>query len=545
MEEKRVYTYTVASGLTDTRGTIPMQPITTGMGTGFTSATGMGTGFTGTTEVGGTLPPTPREAVNVLSPIHPTEVAAGAVVHPTEHMVSTLRPSETMSGLGYMTSAEGLVSPVTPPSELMSSLRLQTQEPMVRTTEIIQERPISEKFVRVEAPTVIREYSSHLATEGKLMHPVETRQVPLVPVVENIRPETRQLPITTETFIETRPMETMRPLETTRPLETISHVETIKTVEPMKPIVETTRSLETRPLETLRPIDTTVGSMTHAEVIPPVGTHTMGTTMGSTAMGTTAHHEVHEEEKKGGFFSHMFHHHGAATHPKEVHDDLADRFIHQFEKSPRELSYYEQFVVQYNRGMRLTPTQARRLVEVLLKNSRAGRTVNYYSVYALELLLKLAIADPIVHAELERIDDTALSGLRLDKYILNDETKPLGLSFLWYLNRYLGRTRFEQFVVSKKAERDTMLHGNIRDYLATQQDLTINSFLESISRRLPPLLPHAPIGAHLITQRPVLIEKQLVTERPVIVTETVTHTVGAPSGLIAIPTTGSSTIYKV
>jgi hypothetical protein len=248
-------------------------------------------------------------------------------------------------------------------------------------------------------------------------------------------------------------------------------------------------------------------------------------------------------EKKEGFFQHLFHHGGtgtgttaAATHPTAASHATAashlpttmsstneayeqgDRFIDQLNRNKDELSYYEQFVVQYNRGMRFTPEQAKRLVEVLIRNSAGGkgRAVPYYSPYALELLLKLAVADPIIHNEMERLGDQELRMIRMDKYIGEDETKPLGLNFVLYLYKYLNKRRYQDYVITNKPEKDQLIHKQLSDYLATQQAYSMEPFVEGISRRLPPLLPHQPIGAHILSmsEMPMTGETYLMSKQP-------------------------------
>jgi len=167
----------------------------------------------------------------------------------------------------------------------------------------------------------------------------------------------------------------------------------------------------------------------------------------------------------------------------------ADRFIEEIARLPKELAYYEQCIVRYNEGMRFTPEQGRRFVEVLIKNARGSRFVAatpYYSAYALELLLKLAMVDTIIRYELQRLSLDDWKAMRLHRYIRRDETKPLGYNFILFLSRVIPTWNTHQVIVTKKGKSDQQLRAEIDDYLgrySSCKELPI--FLDSTMHRLP------------------------------------------------------------
>jgi len=197
----------------------------------------------------------------------------------------------------------------------------------------------------------------------------------------------------------------------------------------------------------------------------------------TTTTGTTASHHL------GGPTSY-----GPTTH---LEQSLVDRFVEQFEKHPAELTNYEQFVVQYNRGMIIQPQQARRLVDALITNGRGGKR-HHYAPYAMELLMKLALVDPLIGREISASDAGRLQSLRLGKYISNDETKPLGLNFLQYLNTNNPTIRYDQIITSKNRDKQSRLHQEISTWMASGQGTGFQQ--ADVSRRLPPLIRQSGMG---------------------------------------------------
>jgi len=485
--------------------------MTSGFAPGMTSGfvPGMSSGLAGMAP-GSVYTVPPVESISSASRIQPTELAAGPVVHPSEHMTSMLRRGETIEGMERLKEGEGISAGVAPPLEAAAALRMQPA------------------------------YSSIVGAQ-QFAPVVEERGIPMVPV-ESHRTQlcgTGLGTVETARVVETAPGAILR----TPSYETVTRVPVTTTILP----TTTTFPVTTTSTSTVLPSvvgepQTSFGSGTFSPIgsqtfIPTTVTPTVATTTGTTA-------PVHEKQ---GFFSHLFHHQPAAatttgtgvttgTTYRDPLSEQAERFIDNIARHPRELSYYEQFVVQYNRGMRFSPTQARRLLEVLLKNSAAKGMVPYYSVYAMELLLKLAIADPIFHNELARVEDQLLSNVRVGSYLSNDETKLLGLNFVYYTSRFLGRPRYQEWVVSKKANQDSAWHQEIDSYILAHQNMDIILFLDSISRRLPPLLPHAPIGPHLMAL-PAQKVPLMTTQR-----ETIT-TVSQPE-TTTLCTMGTSTTYR-
>jgi len=504
-EREKVYTYTVNPAGTP-GGSYGTMPTTSNMGAQFLPSsssgampsagysTGMGPGMVYT------VPPV--ESISSASRIQPTELAAGPMVHPSEHMTSMLRRGETIEGMERLKEGEGISAGAAPPLEAAAALRMQ---PAYASTNIVGAQPAAPFMEERAIPMVpVESHRTQLCGPG-FGRTVETaRMVETVPGQMLRAPSyetvTREIPVTTTT--------TTIPVTTT--MGSTSSVLPSVVGEP-----------QTFGSGTFTPMASQSYAPMASQSYAPMASQTFAPTTVTTPAATTSAAPVHEKQ---GFFSHLFHHQPAATTAgagttaatttyKDPLSEQAERFIDNIAKHPRELSYYEQFVVQYNRGMRFTPTQARRLLEVLLKNSAAKGMVPYYSVYAMELLLKLSIADPIFHNELARVEDQLLSNVRIGSYLANDETKLLGLNFVYYTSRFLGRSRYQDWVVSKKANQDTMWHQEIDSYILAHQNMDIILFLDSISRRLPPLLPHAPIGPHLIatTQKVPLMRETLTT----------------------------------
>jgi len=373
-----------------------------------------------------------------------------------------IHPSEVLTGGARIGAEELLHAPMAPGTEALTALRLEGREP-----------GYAAHATAVPVTTMV----APVSTTSQYITPTTT----VVSSLSNVS----AIPVTTRVIEENVIREEIRPTTTS-----------ISTVTASPPMVAT-------PMVATPMVSTTMVST--PMVSTPVVTPVTGTPLTTT---TLAHHE----EKKHGFhFPHLFGHHkettttSAATGPTSygpsthLHLDQADRFIEEFTKHPSELSYYEQFVVQYNRGMRFTPIQARKLVDVLAKNSSAGtgKSVRYYSVYALELLLKLSIVDPIIASEVYSMDTPGLRALSIHKYLADDETKPLGLNFLLFLYRRNPSLRYEEFVVHKNKDKERMLHKSVSDFFAAQQLGGVGTYGEGlghtydISRRLPPIIPHA------------------------------------------------------
>jgi len=202
--------------------------------------------------------------------------------------------------------------------------------------------------------------------------------------------------------------------------------------------------------------------------------------------------------------------------------EQADRFIDALTRHPKELAYYEQCVLRYNEGMRFTPDQARLLVAALRKNaagSRLGPAAPFYSVYALELLMKLAMVDPHIQNELRlmSLDDWRL--MRLNKYIRAEPIRPLGYNFIFLLSRIIPGFRHEDILFSKKGTYDAEMHRGVAGFLNTYSTYKgYPMLLDSTMHRLPqiiaaPLPLPEPVGVGLVPGRGQVVEQHTVVQQ--------------------------------